>query len=197
MITAIPYDRVYILHGCPPSADNVLPKTKRWMNWLETKLIEKGYTALAPEMPVSWHPSYADWKSEFGKYRVTDKTLLIGHSCGAAFLVRWLLETGKKVKKLILVAPAKVPETETDPRQDLYNYELPADASTIADEIVVFTSNDFPHHLKSLEMYKKALKPRVIRLENKGHFLIFTMGTNEFPELLHEVLFPVIPQSRK
>lgn len=33
-----------------------------------------------------------------------------------------------------------------------------------------------------------ALKPKVIKLENKGHFLIFTMGTNQFPELLTEVV---------
>ena len=58
----------------------------------------------------------------------------------------------------------------------------------LAEEVVVFTSNDFSHHLKSLELYIKALKPRVIRLENKKHFLYFQMGTNEFPELLKEVI---------
>ena len=42
--------------------------------------------------------------------------------------------------------------------------------------------------LQSFELYKQALNPRVIQLENKGHFLIFTMGTNVFPELLEEVL---------
>ena len=98
-------------------------------------------------------------------------------------MVRWLLETNSTVKKLILVSPAKVPEGDTDTRKDLYNFQLPQNASHIADEIVVFTSNDLPHHLKSLEMYKLSLKPRLIELKNKFHFL-----TNEFPELLDEIL---------
>lgn len=151
-------------------------------------LNEKGYSAISPDLPKSWEPKYEHWKEEFEKYPVTYNTLLIGHSCGAAFLVRWLLDTNKKVKKLILVAPAKIPETTTDTRKDLYNFKLPVDASHIADEIIIFTSNDFPHHLKSLELYKKALKPRVIRLQKKFHFLYFQMKTREFPELLSEVM---------
>jgi len=182
------YDKVIILHGCPPNEQTVTPKSNRWMNWLEEQLKEKGFNAIAPDIPISWYPEYTEWKKEFEKYPVTEKSLLVGHSCGAAFLVRWLLETNKIVKKLILVAPAKVPEMETDTRQDLYKFELPPDASKIADEIIVFTSNDFPHHLKSLEMYKLSLKPRVIKLENKFHFLFFQTKTNEFPELLNEVL---------
>lgn len=182
------FDKCIIIHGCPPSKENVLPKDKKWMNWLEEKLREKGYNAVAPDMPTSWEPKYSEWKKEFEKYPRTEKTILVGHSCGGAFLVRWLLETGKKVKKLILVAPAKVPERDSDTRKDLYDFQLPPDASHIADERVIFISNDFPHNLKSFEIYKKALNPRVEKLENKGHFLIFTMGTNEFPELLEEII---------
>lgn len=182
------FDKCIILHGCPPNEQTVTPINNRWMNWLEEKLKEKGYDAIAPLMPKAWNPKYTDWKKEFEKYPLTENTLLVGHSCGAAFLVRWLLETQKNVKKLILVAPAKVPEGETDTRKDLYDFQLPTNASHIANEIVVFTSNDFPHHLKSLEMYEKSLKPRVIKLENKFHFLFFQMKTNKFPELLDEVL---------
>jgi predicted alpha/beta hydrolase family esterase len=182
------FDRIIILHGCPANSTNVIPKSKRWMNWLEEQLKKKGFNAIAPDMPTPWTPSYAEWKKVFEQYPVTENSLLIGHSCGAAFLVRWLLETNIKVKKLILVAPAKISETTTDTRKDLYRFDLPLDASKIANEIVIFTSNDLPHHLKSLEIYKTTLHPRILKLKNKGHFLIFTMGTNEFPELLEEVL---------
>ena len=119
---------------------------------------------------------------------MTENTVLVGHSCGAAFFVRWLLETQQRVKKLILVAPAKIPETEDDTRKDLYNFELPSEVPHIADEVVLFTSNDFPHHLQSVVLYTKALAPTVIKLENKGHFLFFQTKTNAFPELLEEVL---------
>lgn len=182
------YFQYIILHGCPPSEEMVTPKEKRWMNWLADKLNEVGLTAVAPEMPTSWKPKYEAWKKEFEQYPVSRKSVLIGHSCGAAFMVRWLMETGIRVKKLILVAPAKVPESAEDKRQDLYNFDLPTDVPPIADEIVLFTSNDLPHHLQSLALYTKALNPRVIKVENKVHFLFFQMGTNEFPELLDEAL---------
>lgn len=188
MKKGLKYDKIIILHGCPPNEQTVTPKENRWMNWLEEKLKEKGFNAVAPDFPTSWNPKYTEWKKVFEKYSVTNNTLLVGHSCGGAFLVRWLLENHKKVKKLILVAPAKVPETPDDTRKDLYDFKLPKDATHIANEIVVFTSNDFPHHLKSLEMYKISLKPRVVKLDNKFHFLYFQMKTNEFPELLDEVL---------
>ena len=119
------FDTCIILHGCPPSADNIIPKEKRWMNWLEKKLKEKGFNAIAPAMPTPWKPRYEEWKEMFEKYPVTHNSLLVGHSCGASFLVRWLLETNNHVKKLILVAPAKIPETENDTRQDLYKFDLP------------------------------------------------------------------------
>ena len=182
------FDNCIILHGCPPNEQSVTPKEHRWMNWLVGKLKEKGINAIAPEMPSSWSPKYTEWKTSFEKYRVTKNSLLIGHSCGAAFLVRWLLEKDIIVKKLILAAAAKIPENETDTRKDLYNFELSNNVPNIAIEIVLFTSNDFPHHLKSLEIYKQFLKPRVITLENKFHFLYFQTKTNEFPELLDEII---------
>jgi predicted alpha/beta hydrolase family esterase len=181
-------DKYYVLHGCPPTEAMVTPKEKRWMNWLVKKLQDMGLDATAPDLSVSWEPKYSEWKKEFEKYMVSEMTVIVAHSCGAAFIVRWLLETGKKIHKLVLVAPAKVPETEDDTRRDLYEFDLPSEVPNIADEVVAFTSNDFPHHVKSFELYKDALDPRVIRLEGKGHFLFFQMNTNEFPELLEEVL---------
>lgn len=182
------YDKVIILHGCPANATNIIPKSERWMNWISDRLKSLGFRAYAPDMPTPWAPRYPEWKKEFENYTVTADSLLIGHSCGAAFLVRWLLETNKRVSKLILVAPAKIPESPADIRQELYAFKLPSNAAKIADEIVIFTSNDLPHNLKSLEIYKKALKPRVVYIPEMVHFLVYTMKTNEFPELLREIL---------
>lgn len=180
------YNTCLILHGCPADSEHIIPKEQRWMNWLADKLGELGYDAHALDMPTPWAPQYEEWKAELEKYPVNEETLLVGHSCGAAFLVRWLLETKKRVKRLILVAPAKVPEKVPDLRNVLYEFELSKSTVPIADEIVLFTSNDFPHHLESRQLYIDALDPKVIELPNKGHFLIFTMHTNEFPELLEE-----------
>lgn len=181
------YDLYIIIHGCPQNEADLIPSNKHWTGWLEQKLRDKGLNAFAPEMPVSWEPDYQRWKETFENYKITEKSLLIGHSCAGAFLVRWLLETNNKVKKLILVAPAKTSIKE-ERKKEFYNFDLPKDAQKIADEIVIFISNDHESMLQSLELYKEALKPKVIKLENKKHFVPFQMGTNEFPELLEEVL---------
>ncbi len=177
------FDKVVIIHGCPASPEDTRSRSQRWMCWLEDTLKEKEYEAFAPDMPIPWQPQYEEWKQLIEKYRVTENSLLIGHSCGAAFLVRYLLDTKRKVKKFILVAPAKIPEGENDKRKNLYQFDLPDNSSKIADEIVIFVSNDLPRHLKSLEIYKKALKPRIVEIENKGHFVI-----SQFPEILKEII---------
>lgn len=182
------YDLTVILHGCPPSGELVTPVEKRWMNWLADRLIEEGWNAIAPNLPSPWEPKYEEWKQEFEHFPITSDSLLIGHSCGAAFLVRWLLVQGKSVKKIILVAPAKIPESPDDKRQDLYDFTLPADASVIASERVIIYSNDFPHHRQSLDLYRESLRPtKMIEVHNQVHFLYFQMGTVEFPELFEEV----------
>ena len=184
---AVKTDLYLIIHGCPQNAADLIPKNKHWTGWLEQKLRESGLNAYAPDMPVPWEPDYEKWKKEIDKYEITTNSLLIGHSCGAAFLVRWLLSTSKKVRKLILVAPAKT-SIQENRKKSFYNFDLPKEASKIAAEIVMFISNDHENMLESFELYKEALSPKVVKLENKKHFIPFQMNTNEFPELLKEAL---------
>ena len=75
-------------------------------------------------MPEPWKPDYEKFKKEFEKYKVDENTILVGHSCGCAFLVRWLGETKKKIYKLILVAPWKIPKKNDEARQKFYVYNI-------------------------------------------------------------------------
>lgn len=61
-------------------------------------------------MPDPWAPEYEKFKQAFEKNPVSEHTILVGHSCGCAFLVRWLGESKQKIDTLILVAPWKVPK---------------------------------------------------------------------------------------
>lgn len=181
-------DLCLILHGCPSDENSVILKNQKWMNWVEEECIKQGINAIAPDMPTPWKPDYGEWKRVIESFPITNKSILVGHSCGGAFLVRWLLETRRKVQKLILVAPAKIPERPGDPRGVLYEFELPKLPVAIADDIVMFTSNDSPHHLASFELYKTSLHPRIINVPEKGHFLFTTMKTRELPEVLEEIV---------
>ena len=106
---------VILIHGCNEhDEENMLqyglpPQNKRnWIAWVGMKLKDRGIKTYAPLMPKNSRPTYEDWKRVLETLPIDDHSVLIGHSAGGGFLVRWLGETGTKIKKLILVAPAIV-----------------------------------------------------------------------------------------
>jgi len=183
-----------IIHGCPSNAEKAMnPETrtydKHWIPWTKEKLIVKGMKTETPLMPEPWQPDYEKFKQEFEKYDVSEDTVLIGHSCGCAFLVRWLGETKQKVFKLILVAPWKIHDEGDKFRESFYIYDIDKTIKERIKEIVMFTAdNEEDDGKKSLEIYHQALGGKIIELKSRGHYTMRDMGTTEFPELLKVVL---------
>ena len=140
-------------------------------------------------MPEPWHPDYKRFKEAFEKYEVTENTVLVGHSCGCAFLVRWLGETQTKIKKLILVAPWKIPDAGDEYRQKFYVYPVDKTIKSRIEDIVMFTADDEEENgKKALRIFHDALGGRIIELNGRGHYIESSMGGTEFPELLGEIL---------
>ena len=140
-------------------------------------------------MPSPWQPDYEKFKSEFEKYDVDKNTILVGHSCGCAFLVRWLGETKTKIFKLILVAPWKVNDKGDSSREKFYTYDIDKTVSNRIEEIIMFTSdNEDPKGKDSLIIFHNALGGEIIELKNQGHYTQAGMGTEKFPELVRKIL---------
>jgi len=140
-------------------------------------------------MPDPWEPDYQKFKAEFEKYEVGENTTLIGHSCGSAFLVRWLGETKRKVLKLVLVAPWKIPDKDDKFRKEFYAYSIDDTIRFRVGEIVIFTADDEEDEGKeSLKIFHQALGGEVIELKERGHYTFDDMGTDEFPELLEKIV---------
>ncbi len=186
-----------IIHGCPSDEEKAMnQKTrtydKHWIPWLKQNLITKGIETKTPFMPKPWHPVYDDFKKEFEKLDVNKNTILIGHSCGSSFLVRWLGESKKKIYKLILVAPQKFPRRSgrVDKYRDkFYDYYIDEDIKERVRKIYMFTANN--ENLKdkdSLKIFYNVLGGEIINLKDHGHYTIGDMGTEEFPELLEKIL---------
>jgi uncharacterized protein len=179
-----------LLHGCPGREEEMIPLSERtfdkhWMPWTQKMLIEQGIETETPVMPEPWAPDYEKFKREFEKYKVNENTILIGHSCGCAFLVRWLGESKAKIKKLILVAPWKIPKEGDEGRVRFYVYPIDETIKDRVGEIVMFTSDDEEDAgKKSLQIFHQALGGKIIELKSHGHYTMDDMGTNEFPELL-------------
>lgn len=183
-----------VIHGCPSDIEKAMDsKTrtydKHWIPWLKKQLIANGINTKTPLMPSPWEPDYEKFKSEFEKHDVNEDTILIVHSCGCAFLVRWLGETKKKVAKLILVAPWKINDVGDKFREEFYGYPIDATIKDGVKEIIMFTAdNEEEAGKKSLEIFHQALGGKIIELKGRGHYTMGDMGTEEFPELLEAVL---------
>ncbi len=104
-------------------------------------------------------------------------------------MVRWLGETGKKIKKLILVAPAIIHSRGWKPLNDLLKFEINPIVKNLADNIIIFVSDDDSRSiLESVDIFSKALQINPVRFKGKGHFTFGDMGTEKFPELLEKIL---------
>lgn len=183
-----------IIHGSPSDAEKaMIPEArsydKHWMPWTKKQLIANGIETETPLMPLPWYPDYEKYKSTFEKYDIDENTILVGHSSGCAFLVRWLGETRKEIFKLILVAPWKIPDRDDEFRKKFYAYCIDETIKNRVKEIVMFTAdNEEEDGKKSLKMFHKSLGGKVIKLKGRGHYCLDDMGTEKFPELIEVIL---------
>ncbi len=184
-----------IVHGCPSNKEKAMDPTRRtydkhWIPWLKEQLGEYGLEVDTPLMPTPWAPDYTLWKKEFGKLKINKHTILVGHSCGGGFLVRWIDDQKIKVRKLLLVSPGKVGKARNEIRSALYGKKIIKNLGKyVQEEIVLFTSNnDIPEHIMAAREYEMELPAKVLFLKDHGHFCEQDMGTREFPELLKEII---------
>lgn len=183
-----------IIHGCPSDPEKAMNHEtrtydKHWIPWLKKELQSNGVATETPLMPDPWEPDYEKFKKEFEKYTVTENTVLVGHSCGCAFLVRWLGETKRRAAKLILVAPWNVSAKDDSVKEKFYKYTIDAGIRPRVSEIVMFTAdNERDDGKESLKIFHEVLGGTIVELLGRGHYELKDMGTEEFPELLEVVL---------
>lgn len=162
---------------------------KHWIPWTKRELEALGYRVETPLMPTPWIPDYRAFKESFEKNVISDGDILIGHSCGGSFLIRWLGETKRTARKLILVAPWKIPDPGDSLQEEYYGYEIDRSIPERVGAITMFTSDDEEEEGKeSIRMFHEALGGKLIDLPKHGHYTLGDMGTEEFPELIGEVV---------
>lgn len=92
---------IAIIHGAKATPQS------NWFPWLSAELKALGHDARVPAMPTPEGQSYLTWRKAFYEQcgDLTPDSILVGHSVGAAFILRMLDETDVTVKAVILVAP--------------------------------------------------------------------------------------------
>lgn len=101
-----------ILHGQPSKEEYYDPErpsmsNAHWIPWLQGQLLKNDIAAATPEVPFAYEPEWELWKQEVERFEITPDTLIVGHSRGGEFWLRYLSENKDlSVGKVVLVAPS-------------------------------------------------------------------------------------------
>lgn len=176
-------DKNEYFDGNEPSLSNA-----HWFPWLQKQLLVNNIFCQTPEMPDAHTPIYEKWKKEFERFDINENTILMGHSCGGGFLVRWLTENKIKIDKLILVAPWLDPERSKT--TDFFDFEIDKDLLSRTNDCYLLISKDDDKDIHdSVKIIQENLPEiKIHNFENMGHFTFGQMHTEKFPELLNLVL---------
>ncbi len=181
-----------IVHGSNTSEEEAKEEPaenlRHWKPWLKENLEKTGIKTSNELYPNDWMPDYEAWKSVFEKNEINENTILIGHSAGTAFILRWLVENKKKVGKVILLAPSIIKSGKYESDSHLKDFEFDSSLKNYFNDLVVFYSdNDDEYIINSAKKVHETLGGEIIEF-HKGHFVFDDMGTNEFPELLNKII---------
>jgi predicted alpha/beta hydrolase family esterase len=184
-----------ILHGMPSEQEYYDPKAPsmsnaHWLPWLQAQLLKKDIPAATPEVPNAYKPNWETWVKEVERFEIGPDTILVGHSCGAGFWVKYLsVNKDLKVGRVVLVAPWLDPDGNEAPGF-FENYEIDADLVSRTKGITIFNSdNDMGNVIKSVAAIREQIKDiQYVELSNYGHFTKSSMKTAEFPESLEACL---------
>ena len=157
---------------------------KKWKNSLADRLGSE-YEVYLSQMPNEMNAQYSEWKMMMDKYidALQDGIVLIGHSLGGSFLVKYLSENkiNKRVKGLFLVSACFEKDVFG---YGLYSFALPEEVNLEVEKVFLYHSKDDPVvPFSDLESFKKVIPNGVSRVfEDRKHF-----NTEEFPELVEDI----------
>ena len=190
--------QVILIHGLPDKEEILddmfpSPSNAHWFSWIQKQLTKKDILCQSLEMPKSYNPTYSEHKRVLDQMEISNETILVGHSCGGGFLLRYLSEHKElKPKKVILVAPWLDLEgylKKLNPLSDYFDFEIDKTLTSRTDLHCMYSTDDSKDILNSVEMIKEKLPDiKVSVFTNKKHFTEKHLKSKEFPELLELIL---------
>lgn len=181
----MPQSNIIIVHGAYGHP------FENWFNWMKVELAKLGVECFVPQLPTPNGQELQNWLQLFNSTIVpiiNPDTILIGHSLGAAFLLRWLEQTNQAVSTTILVGSfiGNVGIQKFDKINESF-FTNPFDWHSIINKSKQFFcyhgSNDPYVSRSNFAFIAKNLHARKIIISNGGH-LNEAAGYTSFPQLL-------------
>lgn len=163
-------------------------RTPDWKGRLQERLGGE-YEVFNPQMPLSQNASYVEWKIWIDKLVpfLRDGVILIGHSLGGIFWVKYLSENHfpKRVKALMLVAAPY--DLEEKGKEEMSGFPFKKDLSLIeeqAEHIYLYHSTDDPIvEYDDVNRFKSSLPEAILRtFSDRSH-----LWQEEFPEIVRDI----------
>ena len=171
-----------IFHGtnCTPNS--------YWFPSIKKSLEQSGYEVWVPQLPEADKPSIDVWVPYIIKNgKISEETVIVGHSAGAAVILSILEELKIKISQAILVAGFPFYPGGDPILKSAYNWEK---IKSNVDEMIFVNSDNDPYGHDDvdgrimLEMLDKEGGIQII-MKGQGH-----MGTSEFNQSYKE--FPLL-----
>lgn len=167
-----------------PDSEKVIRWSKNYSNFLDSN-----FEILRPQMPNGHFASYKAWDIWFQKIvpYIKNDVVLVGHSLGGGFLMKWLSENilDINIKALHLVAPTFDYKYKDYPLGDFENSSFPGIffKNNIATVHLYHSKDDPEVPIIESENYSQQIPNSQFHIfEDRGHFLDET-----FPELFKNI----------
>lgn len=188
-----------IVHGKPSKADyddsrKPSPSNSLWLPWMQRQFLLRGIPAQTPEMLNAFQPDYRIWDDTFSQYRITPEVTLVGHSCGAGFLVQWLCQNPSIMAgHVFLVAPSFGDTLTPNDKYDLpllggfFDFALDPDLlGRIGSLHVIYSDDDNERVKATVELLTKVYPDiNLHEFSGFGHFADYrTEQGHAYPEIM-------------
>ncbi len=175
-----------IIHGMPDKErylnSGVLQQNSHWLPWLKQELENNSIETNVPEIPKPYEPDYSVWVKSIEQFPINNETILIGHSCGGGFIIRYLTENNISVDKVILVAPWIDPDKYLQSLgcEEFFNFDFNGNvANKILNQVnslyIFYSTDDDEYILQTVEILKQNFGANNAKINyheftNRGHF---------------------------
>lgn len=183
-----------ILHGLPIKTEYYNPdrassSNSHWLPWLQKALMINDIKADTPEIYKAYEMEWDVWVKEVERFDIGPGSILVGHSMGGGFWVRYLSEHPEiSVDTVVLVAPWVNIDHEED--TDFFNFTVDPTVTDRASKFIIFSSDDdYADVQKSVKYLIETLPGATVKtFHNYGHFTQRNLKDNTFPELLDVIV---------
>jgi len=168
--------RVYIVHGWGGSP------SEPHISWIQKRAEEKGFSAVALEMPNSENPVIEKWVDALksGVKNPDQNTYFIGHSIGGQAIMRYLMTLPEEIKVggVIFLAGWFVLENLEDEKAEQIAkpwVETPINFESLRRRtghyVAILSDNDpWVSLATNKELFEKNLSAQIIVEHNRGHY---------------------------